>query len=241
MSRGLQVGNTSNGAIGRRVGKLEITGVNNRRTRITEGGKVKYRIIYDAKCDCGRMTTVDSNKLSKRKHCAACQQDIIEAARAQKKPKRPRSAGHGSAGHELSSVWHDMIRRCHDQKSRKYPIYGGRGIKVCARWRDSFLDFVADMGPRPEGMTLDRRDNDGDYEPGNCRWAPPEVQRNNKRTSLRYNWNDEALTLTEWADRWSIDVRAILVAMKLRIPFGVVAKYVELGQADGLEPPRSSL
>jgi len=73
-----------------------------------------------------------------------------------------------------------MGQRCTNPNHMAYQDYGGRGIVICRRWR-SFENFLADMGERPEGMTLDRIDNDGNYEPGNCRWATPKVQRANQR------------------------------------------------------------
>ena len=76
--------------------------------------------------------------------------------------------------------WRGMVQRCTNPARRDYPRYGGRGITVCERWLD-FRDFLADMGERPEGRTLDRIDNEGNYEPSNCRWATPEEQMANTR------------------------------------------------------------
>jgi hypothetical protein len=83
-------------------------------------------------------------------------------------------------------AWYNMIQRCYNPKHRAYKWYGGRGITVCDRWRNSFYKFVMDVGFKPNvsGFSLDRINNDGNYEPGNCRWATHIEQNHNKR-----NWN----------------------------------------------------
>lgn len=81
--------------------------------------------------------------------------------------------------HPMYGGWQQMILRCHDPKNSIYPRYGARGITVCQRWRDDFQNFLADMGERPEGMTLDRIDPRGGYAPENCRWADSKTQRAN--------------------------------------------------------------
>lgn len=90
---------------------------------------------------------------------------------------------HGHAGLETPTyrTWQAMRARCHNPKHSAYPRYGARGIQVCERWRNSFDAFLADMGERPDGSTLDRIDGSKGYEPGNCRWATTAQQFENKR------------------------------------------------------------
>lgn len=98
------------------------------------------------------------------------------------------------------NAWHSMIARCHRKSSQYYRHYGGRGIKVCQRWRASYEAFLHDMGRRPHGLELDRIDNDGDYAPGNCRWATAVENMRNRRCTRRLTFNGETKCLIEWAE-----------------------------------------
>ncbi len=89
----------------------------------------------------------------------------------------------GKTSHPLYDVYHQMIGRCHTASHPRYADYGGRDINVCWKWRQDFWSFVEDMGECPEGMWLDRIDNDGDYSPENCRWTTPHISNINRRTS----------------------------------------------------------
>ena len=95
--------------------------------------------------------------------------------------ERERELGFSNKDHPLYHTWQAMRGRCNNPKHTGYHLYGGRGIKVCPEWDVSFQAFLRDMGERPDGMTLDRRNNEGDYEPGNCRWATPTTQARNRR------------------------------------------------------------
>ena len=94
-------------------------------------------------------------------------------------PVREANKG-GMRKHPMYGSYAAMKNRCYNPNASDYYLYGGRGIAVCEQWMESFWSFLQDMGERPEGMTLDRIDPDGDYEPGNCRWATPAEQRHNQ-------------------------------------------------------------
>jgi hypothetical protein len=91
-----------------------------------------------------------------------------------------------------------MMDRCYNPKLENYHAYGGRGITVCERWRESFTNFLADMGKRPEGHSLDRIDVDQGYSPENCRWATAEVQANNRRATIIISYGGKNLSMSQW-------------------------------------------
>jgi hypothetical protein len=107
--------------------------------------------------------------------------------------------GRGDPNDPTYRVWVDMRRRCSQPSRPEYANYGGRGINVCERWQE-FRYFLADMGDKPPGMTLERLDNDGHYEPGNCRWATYRAQNNNRRSNRVLEWDGRSQTLRQWAD-----------------------------------------
>lgn len=93
-----------------------------------------------------------------------------------------------------------MVKRCTNPKQQSYRYYGGKGVTVCDRWLAGFENFLADMGERPDGMTLDRYPNaSGNYEPGNCRWATPRMQQSNTSANVLLEFNGETKHISEWA------------------------------------------
>jgi len=158
--------------------KRELVGQRFDRLLVVERGELRSRNRHwIARCDCGGMASAPASALirGRVKSCGCLNAEL----------RVKRNTKHGGAVrgalHPDYNLWQGMIARCEDQKNKAYRYYGGRGIKVCARWRESFAAFLADLGPRPPGHQVDRKDNDGDYEPGNCRWATKEQQERNKR------------------------------------------------------------
>ncbi len=103
------------------------------------------------------------------------------------KIERQREYGFDNKSHPLYTTWIGMRQRCNNKNHAHYPRYGARGIKVCDRWNESFQAFISDMGERPEGLTIDRVNNDGNYEPGNCRWASYSTQAHNRNVRRTNN------------------------------------------------------
>lgn len=103
---------------------------------------------------------------------------------------------HGLTGTKVYNVWRTMLARCHNTKQKDYKNYGGRGIHVCERWF-KFENFLEDMGQPPTGYTIERRDNNGHYEPSNCEWIPRAMQNANNRRTVRITFNGKLVNPTE--------------------------------------------
>ncbi len=104
---------------------------------------------------------------------------------------------HGKSQDRIYGTWSGMVQRCTNPNNERYHRYGGRGIKVYDKWL-TFEGFYEDMGEPPEGKTLDRIDNDGNYEPSNCRWATPTEQANNKYDTIELTYQGKTQTLYQW-------------------------------------------
>lgn len=131
------------------------------------------RTAWWCECDCGafRVVLTQSLRNGSSASCGCLKRERMSGV----------MAVHRACGTREYNSWQNMIQRCTNVNRKEYANYGGRGITVCPEWRLSFEAFYKDMGPRPEGMTLDRADNEGNYEPGNCRWATRSQQNHNQR------------------------------------------------------------
>lgn len=145
------------------------------------------------KCDCGLYSIALGNDLQRGK---------VKSCGCENRGQRWLT--HGQSQTPAYRAWQGMIQRCHNPDNPGYANYGGRGIKVCDRWK-VFPNFYADMGARPgEGYSLDRIDNDRGYEPGNCRWTIADVQMNNMRRNRIIAHDGRAQTLAQWATEFGI-------------------------------------
>lgn len=162
--------------------------------------------IWRCLCDCGNEKLKASHDL-KRAHAPSCgcwgRERISEA----------------KGTHRLTEtreyvIWAGMKQRCLNANSDAYPYYGGRGIQICDRWVDSFESFLADMGKAPPGTSIDRIDNDGNYEPGNCRWATAKVQTKNRRVAHYMTARGETHLMAEWAE--IVGIRRGTISNRLR-------------------------
>jgi hypothetical protein len=170
--------------------------------RTCPGGKRKR--VMSCRCDCGEVRPVMlANLTSGNTTSCGCFRD---------KATGDRLRTHGKRHTTEFRVWSLMRNRCSNPRTLGYADYGARGITVCDRWRHAhggFENFLADMGPRPNGTSLDRRDNDGNYEPGNCRWATRQEQARNKRSNVRLTVDGVTKTAVEWAEVVGIDAKII--------------------------------
>lgn len=150
----------------------------------------------DVRCDCGaRKTVLVQNLTTKRTQSCGC----FKRERA-----REANVTHGQSQTSEFNSWQAAKARCFNPHNHAFARYGGRGITMCAKWRNDFSAFLADMGPRPEGSEIDRKDNNGPYSPANCRWATAKQQANNRWNNREVFAHGVAQTIREWSDMTGI-------------------------------------
>jgi len=187
--------------------RIDMTGkVFGRWTVLSRSGSDKRgELLWLCRCSCGNESSLTGSSLrSGNSISCGCYQ-----------AEHPSQKTHGASGTALYGTWKAMIRRCENKNTSAYDNYGGRGIEVCERWRHSFEDFLADMGPRPKGYSIERKNNNGNYEPSNCRWAPPKDQANNTRSNRVLSIRGESKTLTQWSEKSGVGAGTIWKRLSL--------------------------
>lgn len=184
-------------AAGTRFGKLVVL------SEVQERGTPKFIV----RCDCGNERIAYGHDLREGslKACAIgnCRWSWFKHGFNRNKDPRPEY-----------SAWVGMNGRCYNPENHKYKDYGGRGIRVCARWRRSFINFISDVGLKPSvAHSLHRIDNDGDYSTDNCCWAIQLIQQRNRRSNRVLTHHGVSLTVAEWAER--LGVRADFIHCRL--------------------------
>lgn len=178
---------------GRRYGMLTV---------VSAAERVSGRARWNCLCDCGNTTVVAGGNLT----CG-----IIKSCGCLRgKKKITHGCSIGRVRTRAYRSWDSMRQRCYNSNIRGYEYYGGRGISVCEQWRHSFECFLRDMGDCPKGMTIDRYpDKNGNYEPGNCRWATSGQQNNNKRSNVLVTAFGKTQSVAEWSVELSLDYDVI--------------------------------
>ena len=131
-------------------------------------------------------------------------------------------------------VWQSMKDRCSNPRSKAFPDYGGRGIRVCERWQNSYADFASDMGPRPDGWSIDRVDNDGDYTPDNCRWADRRTQQRNQRRAVYVDIEGTRYRAIELAEANGLKTATVVSRAARGLPLSDVVRLDRITDLSGL-------
>ena len=180
--------------IGQKFGRLTVLKFDK---KIETSNNKKY--YWLCKCECGNIVSINSASL-KNGHTLSC--GCLRLENCIKATKK-----HLQTGSDLYYVWSQIKQRCNNPNNKRYKNYGARGIKFCNEWEDftNFYNWAKENGYK-KGLTIDRIDNNGNYEPSNCRWITNKEQQNNKRNNHLITYNNETLTVTQWAEKYNINV-----------------------------------
>lgn len=181
--------------------KLDLIGFRSGRLVVVEKDKNRNgRSHWKCSCDCGGESVASTTNLRKghSTSCGCLRKESLSRAKTT----------HGLSSADEYKIWKGMKRRCENSNDAAFSDYGGRGIEVCQRWQ-SFENFYCDMGKRPAGMTIERINTNGNYEPENCTWATVKEQNNNRRSTVRIKINGVINSLKIWCEYLGLSYKAV--------------------------------
>ncbi len=188
--------------IGQRFGRLQVI------TRAPDESRFNGAIAWICQCDCGTRTKGIVSGSLRNGDSQSC-----GCLRAEMRPFLHRT--HGRSGTPEHGIWKNMLTRCYNSSNHNFKHYGARGITMCETWRDDFSAFFRDMGPRPTPKhTIDRIDNDGNYELSNCRWTTYAQQNRNYRRNIFLEFEGRRLTVTDWEIHYGFKPKTVLCRIK---------------------------
>lgn len=189
--------------------KLDLKGHRfERLTVIESAGSFNRKLFWLCRCDCGTRAVVKAVRL-RSGHTKSC--GCLQVERAAERGRA--NVTHGKARSRTYRIWRALKNRCENPKNPAYKYYGGRGIAVCERWK-FFPNFLADMGEPEDGLSIDRIDSNGPYEPANCRWATATEQSRNTRWNRNITFQDRTLCVSEWAGIFGVTSQIIFSRLK---------------------------
>ena len=165
-----------------------------RLTAINITHRTNGRTYYECKCDCGGTAIIMGKQLlnGKTKSCGCLWKEAVAISNSRENPVKKKFP-------KEFRTWVQLRNRCQNNKNDSYQNYGGRGITVCNQWNESFYNFLSDMGMAPSSKhTIDRKNNNGNYEPDNCRWATVREQNNNKGDTILVEIQGKKQSLKAW-------------------------------------------
>lgn len=180
----------------------DITGLKNGKLTVLGIGKqIGYNVYWLCQCECGNQSLVCTSNFKRTKSCGCNLKENKYNLKHGQNSRNKRT--------EEYATWVGIKNRCHNSNNPRYKNYGARGIIVCVEWRNSFEQFFKDMGKRPQGTSIDRINNDGNYEPSNCRWATKRQQSLNTSQVLLFEYNGEQLSQSELAQKIGIPMQTL--------------------------------
>jgi len=198
--------------------RIDLTGQRFNRLEVisyagTIGKPKRKEATWNCKCSCGTNVIVRAHSLrqGKTQSCGCLGKENWKELTQKNLLKMNRGCeAHGMSKSSLYFVWRAMKKRCQNKNDSDYVYYGARGIAVCERWLNSFANFLEDMGECPKGLTLDRIDNNGNYEPGNCHYVTQKEQARNRRSTRLEHHNGKTQCLKDWAKELNISYHVLL-------------------------------